>query len=254
MKGFIQTWLVLSWKELRSYFLSPLGYVVMALVLVMFGVSYRFALDGMVGKVSQFSLVYLTFNSFWFWMVYFLVFPLITMRSFAEEKRSGTAEQLFTAPVTAWEVVLGKYSAALVFYLAIWMPTMLNFAVFDLLSGSVSAFSPGGFWGTYFMLFLVGAMNLAMGIFASSLTSSQVVAGVLGFCLVTVHFFLGFSHQLGSRISADVLDRVRYFSTFEHFRTFSQGLIDSRPVIYYITMSALFLVFTHAVVDSRRWR
>lgn len=254
MKQFYHTWSTLSWKELRSYFCSPLGYVVMALVLVMFGVSFRFALDGMAGKISQFSLVYLTFNSFWFWMIYFLVFPLITMRSFAEERRSGTAEQLFTAPVTAWEVVLAKYSAALVFYLAIWAPTMLNFVVFDLLSGSSSAFSAGGFWGTYFVLFLVGALNLAMGIFASSLTASQVVAGVLGFCLVTLHFFLGFSHQLGTRISAELMERVRYFSTFEHFRTYSQGLIDSRPVFYYLTMTALFLVFTHAVVDSRRWR
>lgn len=254
MRGFFQTWLVLSWKELKSYFFSPLGYIVMALVLAMFGVSFRFALDGMAGKVSQFSLVYLTFNSFWFWMIYFLVFPLITMKTFSEETRSGTAEQLFTAPVSAWEVVLSKYSAALVFYLAIWVPSMLNFLAFDLLSGTSSAFAAGGFWGTYLMLFLVGAMNLAMGVFASSLTSSQVVAGVLGFCLVTVHFFLGFSHQLGTRISAEVMERVRYFSTFEHFRGFSQGLIDSRPVVYYLSMAALFLVFTHAVVDSRRWR
>ena len=254
MKGVFRTWLVLSWKELRSYFFSPLGYVVMALVLAMFGVSYRFALDGMAGKVSQFSLVYLTFNSFWFWMIYFLVFPLITMKSFAEERRSGTAEQLFTAPVTAWEVVLGKFSAALVFYLAIWAPTMINFVAFELWSGSSSAYAPGGFWGTYLIRFLVGTMNLAMGIFASSLTASQVIAGVLGFCLVTLHFFMGFSHQLGTRISADLMERVRYFSTFEHFRTFSQGLIDSRAVVYYLSMAALFLVFTQAVVDSRRWR
>jgi ABC-2 type transport system permease protein len=254
MRAFTQTWLVLSGKELRSHFLSPLGYVVMALVLLMFGVSYRFALDGMAGKVSQYSLVYLTFNSFWFWMIYFLIFPLITMKSFAEEKRSGTAEQLFTAPVTAWEVVLGKYSAALAFYLAIWLPTMLNFVAFDLLSGTAAAFAPGGFWGTYLILFLVGAMNLAMGVFASSLTSSQVVAGVLGFCLVTVHFFLGFSHQMGTRISAEVMERVRYFSTFEHFRGFSHGLIDSRPVVYYLSMTVLFLFLTHAVVESRRWR
>lgn len=254
MNRFYQIWLVLSWKELRSYFFSPLGYVVMALVLAMFGISFRFALDGMAGRVSQFSLVYLTFNYFWFWMIYFLVFPLITMKSFAEERRSGTAEQLFTAPVTAWEVVLGKYSAAMVFHLAIWLPTMLNFALFEFWSGSSAAFAPGGFWGTYLILFLVGSMNVAMGLFASSVTSSQVVAGVLGFCLVTVHFFLGFSHQLGTRISAEVLERVRYFSTFEHFRTFSQGLIDSRPVVYYVSMAALFLVFTHAVVDSRRWR
>lgn len=254
MKEFFQVWSTLTWKELRSYFFSPLGYVVMALVLVMFGVSFRFALDGMAGKISQFSLVYLTFNSFWFWMIYFLVFPLITMRSFAEERRSGTAEQLFTAPVTAWEVVLAKYSAALVFYLAIWAPTMLSFLAFDVLSGSNSAYSAGGFWGTYLVLFLVGAMNLGMGLFASSLTASQVVAGVLGFSLVTLHFFLGFSHQLGTRISAELMERVRYFSTFEHFRTYSQGLIDSRPVFYYLTMTALFLVFTHAVVNSRRWR
>lgn len=252
MKRHFQIWLVLSWKELRAYFFSPLGYVVMALVLVMFGVTFSFALNGMVG--SQVGLVNLTLGSFSFRMIYFLVFPLITMKSFAEETRSGTAEQLFTAPVTAWEVVLGKYSAALVFYLAIWAPTMLNFVAFDLCTGSASAYPAGEFWGAYLILFLVGTMNLAMGIFASSITSSQVVAGVLGFCLVILHFVLGFSHLLSTRISDGLMERVRYFSTAEHFRTFSLGLIDSRPVVYYLSMAVLFLVFTHAMVDSRRWR
>jgi len=252
MKRFLQSYQALAWRELRSYFWTPLGFTVMALVLVMYGVSFQFALEGMAGKVSQFSLVYLTFNSLWFWMIYFLIFPLITMRLFAEEKRSGTLETLFTAPVTSLEVVLAKYSAALVFYAAIWIPTMLSFVVFEALSGASAAFAAGGFWGTYLMLLLVGAMNVAMGLFASSLTSSQVVAGVIGFCLVTVHFFLGFSHQLGSDVSSTVAERVRYFSTFEHFQQFSQGLIDSRPFVYYLSMAALFLTFTFTAVDARR--
>lgn len=250
----IETFWILFLKEVRSYFLSPFGYVIMALVMILNGVSFRFALEGVVGKVSQYSLLYQTFNSFWFWMVFFLLFPLLTMRLIAEERRSGTMETLLTAPVSIWSVVLSKYLASLAFYCVLWIPSMLNFGFFEAMAGQSASASVGAFWSTYLMLFLVGALNLALGLFASSLTSSMVIAGVIGFCLVIGHFLLGFSHQLEAGMPEELVERARYFSTFEHLKSFSQGLFDTRPLVYYLSTASLVLVFTCYHLESRRWR
>ncbi len=251
---FGRTFPILLQKELRSIFAGPFAYVVMGFVLILTGVAFRFAVDGMAGQVSQSSLLYLTFNSLWFWMVFFLLFPLITMRLFAEEKKQGTFETLMTAPVSELSVLLSKYVATLIFYCVIWAPTMLHFAIFEAISGSGAAFHGGEFLGTYLILLFIGAFNVALGCLASSLTQNQVIAAMIAFCLVTCHFFLGFAHVLASRMPADVVKRVSYFSTFEHIKLFSQGLIDSRPLIYYTSSAALVLVVTLYILEHRRWQ
>lgn len=249
----MRTFPILLQKELRSFFVSPLAYVIMALVMVMNGVSFRLSLESMVGKVSQQGLLYLTFNSFWFWMVFFLVFPLITMRLFAEEKKLGTMETLLTAPVSIASVVLSKYTATLIFYCVLWIPSMFNFMVFEAVTDSPAAYTSGAFFGTYMILFLIGALNIALGCFASALTNNQVIAGVLAFAFVLVHFFMGFLHIFSTKMAPAVLERVYYFSSFEHLKLFSQGLIDTRPLFYYGSLTALFLTFTYYVLESRRW-
>ncbi len=250
----MQNFRTLLLKELRSFFVSPLAYVVLALVMVLNGVSFLFSVERMEGKVSQMSLLHLTFDSLWFWMVFVLLFPLITMRLFAEERKLGTLETLMTAPVQSWTVILAKYTATLIFYVILWTPSALNLLLFESISGSAAAFTAGSFWGTYTMLFMVGGFNIALGIFASALTANQLIAGVLAFAFVTLHFFIGFVQGFAGNMPAEVLDRVTYFSTVEHLRYFSNGLIDTRPLIYYVTGSALFLTFTYYVLEYRRWR
>ncbi len=250
----MQNFRTLLYKELRSFFVSPLAYVVMALVMVLNGVSFLFSVARMEGKVSQLSLLHLTFDSLWFWMVFVLLFPLITMRLIAEERKMGTLETLLTAPVESWTVILAKYAATLIFYTVLWTPSAFNFVLFEIVSGSAAAFNVGSFWGTYIILFLVGAFNIALGLFASSLTSNQLIAGVVAFALVTLHFFVGFIQGFAGNMPPEVLDRVTYFSTVEHLRFFSNGLIDTRPLIYYVTGSALMLTFTYYVLEYRRWR
>ena len=131
----MQNFRTLLIKELRSFFVSPLAYVVLAMVMVLNGVSFLFSLERMEGKVSQLSLLHLTFDSLWFWMVFVLLFPLITMRLFAEERKLGTLETLLTAPVESWTVILAKYAATLIFYVILWTPSALNFLVFETISG-----------------------------------------------------------------------------------------------------------------------
>jgi len=249
----VRNFLIILQKELRAFFVSPLAYVIMALVMIMNGLSFRLSLESMVGKVSQQGLLYLTFNSFWFWMVFFLVFPLITMRLFAEEKKMGTMETLLTAPVSIISVVMAKFTATLIFYCVLWIPSMFNFMIFEAVTDSPAAYTPGAFFGTYLILFLIGLLNISLGCFASSLTNNQVIAGVLAFCFVVMHFFMGFLHIFSTKMSQEVMDRVYYFSSFEHLKLFSQGLVDTRPVIYYVSLAGLFLTFTYYVIESRRW-
>lgn len=252
----MRTFLILLHKELRGFFVSPLAWVVMALVMVLSGVAFTFALERLSGNIAQVSLLYATFNSYWFWMVYFVIFPLITMRLFAEEKKLGTLESLMTAPISTQSVVCAKYFAALIFYCIVWLPSGLNFLIFEIFSGSGAAYTGGGLIGAYFILFLLGVFNIAIGCFASALTSNQIVAGVTGFAMVMLHFFIGFATRLveNPQIKAEVVNRVNYVSTIDHLAYFTQGLFDTRPMIYYTTFAGLFLLLTYYVLEFRRWR
>ena len=129
-------WVLLK-KELRGIFVSPVAYIVIALIMVQSGFSFRAALSVLeTGSGSVGSIVKWTFDSHWFWLSYFFVFPLLTMRLFAEEKKMGTLETLFTAPVRAWQVVWSKYAAAVIFYCILWLPSLANFALVEWLTGA----------------------------------------------------------------------------------------------------------------------
>jgi ABC-type transport system involved in multi-copper enzyme maturation permease subunit len=123
---------ILTFKELKGYFLTPFGWVILAFVTVMQGVSLSTAMKGFRDTPVKDSLVYVTFHTPLFWFYFLFIFPLITMRLFAEEERSGTLETLLTAPVRTWQVVLSKYAAAMLFYTVLWLPALIQFQMFVL--------------------------------------------------------------------------------------------------------------------------
>jgi ABC-2 type transport system permease protein len=175
------------------------------------------------------------------------------MRLFAEEERAGTLETLLTAPVRTWQLVLGKYFATLSFYLILWIPAFIQFQLFSVLTNVPVPFSAGSLMGAFLLVFLMGALYIAIGCFASSLTSSQIIAGVVTIGLLVIHYFLGYVTLIyGDRFPAAPL--FHYVSANEHLRYFSQGLIDSRPIIYYLSAAAFFLFLTSHVINHRRWR
>jgi ABC-2 type transport system permease protein len=183
------------------------------------------------------------------------MFPLLTMRSFAEERRLGTFETLFTAPVRAWQVVAGKFTAALIIYALMWLPSFFNFRVAHWISAGQVEIPAGTMGGSYIILLAMGMFNLAMGVFASSLTRNQIVAAILSFTLSLSHFLIGvFVMVIGRKLSDSIVDVVAYFASAEHIRIFTSGLIDTRPLIYYSSLTLLFLSFTHQVVEFRRWK
>jgi ABC-2 type transport system permease protein len=179
----------------------------------------------------------------------------LAVASFAEERRLGTFETLFTAPVRAWQVVAGKFVATLIIYALLWAPSFFNFRVAHWISAGQVEIPAGTMGGSYIILLAMGMFNLAMGIFASSLTRNQIVAAILSFTLSLCHFLLGvFVMVIGRKLSDSVVDVVAYFASAEHIRIFTSGLIDTRPLIYYSSLTLLFLSFTLQVVEFRRWK
>jgi len=250
----MQSFLILLQKELRSFFLSPLAWVTMALFTFLNGWLLVGIINAMRLRVTPRSLVYNLFESGWFWMGFFILFPLITMRLFAEERKMGTIEGLLTAPVRTSEVVLSKYAATVVVYLLIITPVFLFFPVFQWVTGEQAAFQPGALVGSALGLFLVGLFHIAIGTLASSITTNQLIAAMITFVFVMLHYFLGFLGKFGLTSDSMWSDSLSYFSTVEHMHSLSEGLIDSRPVVYYVTFSAVLLTMTHHVLESRKWR
>jgi len=245
----------LFFKELRSFFYSPVAYVVLAMVMVINGFSFRAAITVLESGPQQGSIVTWTFTSLWFWLSYFFVFPLLTMRLFAEEKKLGTWESLMTAPVRTWQVVAAKYMASVVFYCILWLPSLGNFVIFQLMTKNAADIPVGALYGTYLLLFFMGLFNLAAGCFASSLTSNQIVAAVLSFTISLMHFLVGiFILYVGRRVPEQFVDFVYYIATKEHIATFTNGLLDTRPLVYYSSLALLFLALTHHVLEFRRWK
>src|SRR5216110_3779102 len=132
-------------REVRSYFHSPIGYIVLVFFLLVSGVDFYFLISFMNQRPAGYSVQEAFFNSVFFWFAFVLIFPLITMRLFAEEFKLGTIEPLTTVPVRDWQVVLAKFFGALVFYVVLWIPTLLYFAIFLKVTKQPASHSPGAY-------------------------------------------------------------------------------------------------------------
>lgn len=251
----MKTFLVLLAKELRACFYSPMAYIVLAMVMLINGFSFRAAIAALEKPHQSGSIVTWTFTADWFWYSYFFIFPLVTMRLFAEERKMGTFETLFTVPVRTWQVVASKFVSSVIFYSILWVPSFLTFRIFNWMTAGAAEIPTGALLGTYILLFFMGLFNLAVGCFASSLTSNQIVAAVLSFTISLMHYLMGlFILYLGRQIPEKLVDFVYYIASIEHIRTFTAGLLDTRPLIYYSSLTLLFLALTHHVLEYRRWK
>jgi ABC-2 type transport system permease protein len=188
-----------------------------------------------------------------FWFYFLFIFPLITMRLFADEERSGTLETLLTAPVRTWQVVLSKYSAAMMFYMLLWIPAYIQFKAFSWFTDIPPAYAEGALLGSFSILFLMGAAFTAVGCLASSLTSSQIIAGIVTITILVIHYFLGFVTVIWGESFAGA-GFFHYISSQRHLHYFTNGLLDSRAAVYYLSITTFFLFLTHQVIDLRRWR
>jgi ABC-2 type transport system permease protein len=241
-------------REVRGYFHSPIAYIVLIFFLLVAGVDFYFQVSFMNQRQVQYTVQEAFFNSVFFWFAFVLIFPLITMRLFAEEFKLGTIEPLMTAPVRDWQVVLGKFFGALVFYLVLWIPTLLYFVIFLKITHEPAAHSAGAYLGSYLMLFLLGMFYLSIGCLTSVLTKNQIIAAVISFCAITLLFFLGLVQYILLDVSSGTGDLLGYFSAIKHMVDFSRGVIDTRPVVLYVSMTIVMLILAYQAFQSRKWR
>ncbi len=176
------------------------------------------------------------------------------MRLFSLEKYSGTFETLMTTPVSELQVVLAKFTAALFFYLVMWLPLVGYVFVLRYLTNDATLVDPGTLASTFLGIFLLGALYMALGCFASALTSSQIIAAMLSFAIGIGLFILGFIVDQFPLRKSWGTETLSYMSMHLHMRDFSRGVIDTRYVVFYVTLTIFFLFLTHRVVESRRWK
>ncbi len=229
-----------STRELRSYFLSPLAYVVIALFLALSG--YLFALILANGREASLSGLVQNVSVLFLFLV-----PVISMRLLAEEQGSGTIELLLTNPVQEWEVVTGKFLASVMLMLVMLALTLL-YPLFLYVFGSPDT---GPIITGYIGIFLQAAAFLGVGLMASSLTSNQIVAAAICFAFLLI---LWLSDNLGQFLGGTVGSIISYMSVITHFQSFPQGVVQSTDVVYYLTLMLFGITFSTLVLQSRRYR
>jgi ABC-2 type transport system permease protein len=170
------------------------------------------------------------------------------MRLLSEERRSGSLEILMTAPVTETQVVIGKYLAALAFYLVLWAPTVL----YAVIVASYSELDWGPLASAYLGVLGIGALFLSIGLFASGISRNQIVAALVGFALVFALFILGLLEFLVNAPSARQV--LSYLNLIQHMEDFSKGIVDTRRLVYYLSSTAFFLFLTSRALAANKWR
>ncbi len=227
-------------REIKSYFYSPIAYVVISVFLIASGFFFAGNLQFWQEASLKGSL-----DSIQFFLL--LLTPVITMKLFADETKSGTIETLMTSPVTDFDVVFGKFLAALSLYVVMILPTWI-FVLFLTIFGNPD-FRP--IFSSYIGLILMGGLFVSVGLLISSFTRNQVVAAVIGIVSLIILWVVGFLSTYGDGWFYETL---RYAGTFDHWESFTKGIVDTRDVIYYLSFSALLLFITVRNVESRKWR
>ncbi len=241
-------------REIRAFFLSPIAWVVLFFFLLMTGFNFYAGIAALNRGPSEVTVIEAFFNTIFFWFGFVLVFPLITMRLFSEEYKMGTIEPLMTAPVRDSHVVLAKYCGALFFYIILWLPSLLYFIIFSRITRLATAGASGPFLGAYSMLLLIGMFYLSIGCLASALTRNQIIAAIMSFSIITLLFFMGLLTFFVLNVTPALREVTGYFSAIEHMSEASRGILDSRPFVFYLSLTAFFLFLTFHVFQSRRWR
>ena len=236
----MRTVLAIYRRELASSFNSPLAYIVVPVFLVLVGLFALYLNDIFATGLATMRVVF-----FWCAMFLLLLVPAVTMRLFAEEKRTGSLELLVTMPVTEAQVVLGKYLAALTLILVALLLTL----GYPLVLGSMADLDWGPVMGGYLGLALLAAAYTAIGTAASSLTSNQIVAFLVAVSLCLIPYVVGL---FLTAVPAGILPLVQYLSFDYHFTSLARGVVDTRNVVFNLSVAALFLHVAVFSLEQRR--
>jgi ABC-2 type transport system permease protein len=249
--------LAIAGKELRGYFASPTAYIVLGLFALVFGWFFYVPLaffnrqsmqmGGMGGvNISQ-MLIQPVFTNATVVMLFLL--PAITMRTYSEEKRSGTIELLLTSPLTDTQIILGKFLGSMALYAAMLALTLIHIGILFLFTDPNPDWRPIA--SAYLGLLLMGGCFISVGLLISSLTKNQVVAATATF---VVFLMLWVINWIGSFVGPTAQAILSQLSLTDHFDDFARGVIDTKHLVYYVSFMALGLFLTAKSVDTERWR
>jgi len=237
-------------KEINGFLNSLIGYIVMIVFLLMTGLFlWVFPLEF---NILDFGFASLDGLFIMAPFVFLFLIPAITMRSFADEKKSGTLELLMTQPLTDLQVIMAKYFAGIVLVIISLLPTLVYYGSVYMLGLPAGNLDSGSIWGSYLGLLFLGASFVAIGIFASSLTDNQIVSFILA-VFICFFLYMGFEFIYNFVVSGKTGLIIESLGLNAHYSSMSRGVIDSRDLIYFLSVTALFVLLTKLSLESRKW-
>jgi ABC-2 type transport system permease protein len=250
----MRAYLTLTRRELASFFLSITGYVIIAGLAFAVGLVFYLLLIDQGTQTVSIPITQVFFNNLVLWIVIALTPCIITMRLFALEKATGTFETLTTTPVTDLQIVAAKFTAAVVFFVVMWLPSLGYLFIIQNYANQPGAMDTGTVCSMYLGVFLVGCLILSVGCLASAMTKSQVFAAmvtlVAGIALLMLHFLAVLLPQNG-HWQTEVLS---FFNIAQQMLDFTRGILDTRVIVFYVSVTFFFLFLTLRVIESRRWK
>jgi ABC-2 type transport system permease protein len=244
----------LARRELAAYFVSLTGYFIIAAATFLAGLGFVVLMLTLGDSPSPRPVTELFDQTYAFWFILLLAAPVITMRLFALEKFSGTYETLMTTPISDLQVVMAKYCAAMAFYVLMWLPTLACLFIVQRYANQQGGLDAGAVIGTYLGILSLGSVFLAAGCFASALTRSQMLAAMISFVLGLSLFLVSFAAALIPAAARQRIHVLSYFALLDQMRDFARGVVDTRTLVFYLSLTLLFLYLTLRAVESRRWK
>jgi len=250
----MQAYLTLTRRELGTYFLSMTGYVIIAAVTFLLGLSFVVLLIKLQHEPTSLPVTEMFYITQFFWLILLLAAPVITMRLFALEKFTGTFETLMTTPVSELEVVLAKFTAGLTFYILTWLPLLACLLIVRHYANEPVGLDAGAIGSTFLGILLIGGVFVSSGCCASAITKSQVAAAMMSLLFGISVFCVG---VLADRFPTETGWRAQVFSSlaiFEQMHDFARGIVDTRAAVLYLSLTLFFLFLALRIMESRRWK
>ncbi|MBA3666016.1 MAG: gliding motility-associated ABC transporter permease subunit GldF [Bacteroidetes bacterium] len=245
--------LVLYIKEIRSFLSSLIGYIAIGVFITLIGI-FMWIIPSEGGGSNVLDNGFANIDPLFTigpWVYLFLI-PAITMRTFSEEKKTGTIELLLTRPITDLQIVLAKYFAGLTLVVISLLPTLIYYYTVHVLSYPKGNVDTGGMWGSYIGLLFLGAGFVSIGIFASAIAENQVIAFIIAL-LLCFFCYIGFDFIADSGVFGRYDALFKGLGINAHYVSMSRGVIDTRDALYFISLVAVFNLITKLVLQSRKW-
>jgi ABC-2 type transport system permease protein len=237
-------------KEIRSFLSSLIGYIVIVVFLLAISL-FMWIIRGESNVLDNGYANIDTLFAIAPWVFLFLI-PAITMRSFADEKKSGTIELLLTRPLTDLQIILAKYFAGLTLVAIALLPTLVYYYSVSKLGSPAGNIDSGGTWGSYFGLLFLGSSFVAVGVFASSTTDNQIISFILALAMC-FFCYIGLEQISSLSFFGKTDTFIQALGINQHYNSLSRGVIDTRDLVYFLSFNAFFVLLTKTVLESRKW-